>query len=280
MQIRGINPDQKILDLPLEALREGNGDIPILIGSRMASAANLREGDPLTLRWRDIHGTYDARDARVATVMNTPVQEIDASQIWMSLDRLYDLTGMDGHATMVVMAGGEGSQAPEIGGWPHKSTTFLLKDLTAMIRFRSIASGIIYLILLALALIAIFDTQILSIFRRRREIGTLVALGMTSRSVVNLFTLEGGLHGILAMLAGLALGTPLLGWVASKGIPLPQATDSYGLALGNVLYPVYSATLVVGTALVVLLAVLAVSYWPARRIAGLLPTDALRGRGI
>jgi ABC-type antimicrobial peptide transport system permease subunit len=44
------------------------------------------------------------------------------------------------------------------------------------------------------------------------------------------------------------------------------------------LYPVYSFALVVGTILVVLVVTTIVSYWPARKIARLNPTEALRGR--
>ena len=50
-------------------------------------------------------------------------------------------------------------------------------------------------------MLAIFDTQILSIFRRQKEIGTYVALGYTRREVVGLFTVEGTMHAVLAAIA-------------------------------------------------------------------------------
>ena len=52
----------------------------------------------------------------------------------------------------------------------------------------------IYIILLSLAAMGIFNAQTLSIFRRKKEIGTLMALGMKKRTVVALFTIEGALN--------------------------------------------------------------------------------------
>ncbi len=61
-----------------------------------------------------------------------------------------------------------------------------------------------------MAMLAVFDTQVLSIFRRQKEIGTYVALGMTRGQVVKLFTIEGAMHSVLAALVGAVYGIPLL----------------------------------------------------------------------
>ncbi|MCP4668206.1 MAG: ABC transporter permease, partial [Deltaproteobacteria bacterium] len=96
--------------------------------------------------------------------------------------------------------------------------------------------------------------------------------------VVGLFTLEGALHGILALLVGAVYGIPLMLLTAAKGLPLPQeAVDSMGVAMPRILYPSYSLGLVMGTTLVVFIAVTLVSFLPARKIVKVKPTDALRG---
>jgi ABC-type lipoprotein release transport system permease subunit len=127
-------------------------------------------------------------------------------------------------------------------------------------------------------MLAIFDTQVLSIFRRRKEIGTLMALGMIRARVIVLFTLEGTLHGILAIVIAAIYGIPLLIYTANKGIPMPSTAEEYGFALSTRLVPYYSAWLVGGTVLLVMLTVLIVSFLPSRKISGLKPTDALKGK--
>lgn len=275
--LKGIDPQQQLLDLPTAELANHAGSIPVLIGSRMAESTRLSVGDPLTIRWRDAHGTFDARDALVVQIMNTSVQTVDQGQVWLPLDTLRNMTAMPGEATLITLAK-DATPPAGLTGWDFKDLNFLLRDVREIVRIRRIGAGILNTILLFLALVAIFDTQILSVFRRRKEIGTLIALGMTRSGVIRLFTLEGGLHGILATVIGAIYGIPLLGYLASVGIPLPQSTEGFGMAIGLVLYPVYGPGLVLGSLLLVLLAVTVVSYLPTRQIANLKPTDALRGR--
>ena len=115
-------------------------------------------------------------------------------------------------------------------------------------------------------------------FRRQREIGTQIALGMTRWQVVMLFTFEGTMYGILAVALSAVIGGPLLWWQAVAGFSLPEFYGDYGLAIGDAIYPVYPPDLLLKTAAVILAMTTVVSFIPARRIAGMRPTDAIRGR--
>lgn len=275
--LKGIDPAQNTLDIPSRFLNTEDEALPALIGSRMAASTNLNIGDYVTVRWRDANGTFDARDAFIVQIMNTTVQTLDNGQIWLPLQTLQQMTGMVDEATLVVVDKIV-SSPPHIQGWKFKDLDFLLKDLRELVKTRFIARSILYVILLFLAMIAIFNTQILAVFRRRKEIGTLISLGMTRTKVIQLFTFEGGLTGILASLVGAIYGIPLLTYFAVKGWKLPETTESFGLSLGHTLYPSYSLALVLGTTVIVLLTVTLVSYLPTRRISKLKPTDALRGK--
>ena len=279
VQVKGIDPGQKILNLPtsLLATPAESGEVSVLIGTRMAKTAGLKKGDTFSLQWRDAHGTFDALDAAVIEVFSTTVQTVDLGQIWVPLERLRDMTGLAGQATFVVLAPGAPAP-PGAAPWIFRSRDDFLSDLRAMVQAKTVGSTIIYVIFLALAMLAIFDTQVLSIFRRRREMGTLMALGFTRGRVIGLFTLEGMLNGVLGALVAAVYGIPLLAWFARTGWAMPAAVDSYGFAIGQRLFPAFSAGLVAGTTLLVLLTTTVVSFLPTRRIAKLKPTDALRGR--
>jgi len=275
--IRGIDPDQRVLDLPTRALGQNTEAIPVIIGHRMSKATGLVPGDFFTLQWRDANGTFDARDAVVSLVIETSVQSIDIGQVWVPLQRLQNLSEMRGEATMLVLHK-DLTDGPQFNDWFFKNRTYLLRDVTEMVRSKSIGSLVIYILLLGLALLAIFDTQIFSIFRRRKEIGTLMALGLTRGCVIKLFTLEGAMQAGLGALIGAAYGIPLLSLFAEKGWTLLETTDSYGFALGEKLYPVFTLGIVLGTTVLVFMAATIVSYLPTRQIARLEPTEALRGR--
>jgi putative ABC transport system permease protein len=278
VQVKGIDPGQTVLNIPtslLAAPTEGDA-VPVLIGTRMAKTTGLKKGDIFSLQWRDARGTFDALDATIVEVFSTSVQTVDSGQIWVPLARLREMTGLADQATLVVLA--PDTPVPKAGEWVFRSRDDFLADLRALVRTKTVGSTLVYLVFLALAMLAIFDTQVLSIFRRRREMGTLMALGFTRGRVIRLFTLEGLLSGVLAALVAAVYGIPLLSWIARTGWAMPGDVDTYGFAIGERLFPTYSLGLVAGTTLLVLLTTTIVSFLPTRRIARLKPTDALRGR--
>jgi ABC-type lipoprotein release transport system permease subunit len=276
--LKGVDPDQRLLSLPAASLKASHTELPALIGSRMAQSAGLKKGDVVTVRWRDARGTFDAREIEIVEVMSTVVATIDNGLIWLPLETLREMAALPGQATIVVMPRGFSPPA-SVPGWSFKGLDDLLKDLKSLVQTKTIGASILYAILILLAMLAVFNTQLLSIWRRRKEIGTIMALGMPRGRVIELFTLEGALTGVLAAAIGAVYGVPLLAFTAIRGIGLGASLgDSFGLALSEKLYPVYSALLVGGTTFLVFLVTTAVSYLPTRRISRLKPTDALRGR--
>jgi len=274
--LKGIPPNQSVLTIPTHAISTDEAAIPALIGQRMARSAGLKKGDYVTARWRDAGGTFDADEILIVEVMQTDVSGIDNGQMWIPLEKLRSMTAMPGEATLVVLEKGSTFKEP-VAGWTHRDLEFLLKDLRALFLSKSIGGSIFYIVLLLLAMLAIFNTQVLAVFRRRKEMGTLMALGMTRGNVIGMFTLEGATYALLAAAAAAVYGLPLLLYMAANGFGLPEATDNFGLAIGNRIFPTYSAGLVLGTTLLVLLVTTVVSYLPTRKIAKLKPTDALRG---
>ncbi len=273
----GIDPDQNIVNLPTQFLNQEDEDLPALIGTRMAKNTGLGIGQTVTVRWRDAQGTFDARDARIVQIMKTSVPTVDQAQIWVSLEKMRSLTRMENEASLVILAQGS-KEFPQASGWIHKDMDFLLREIDLIVKSKQAGGSIIYTILLALALLAIFNTQVLSIFRRRKEMGTLMAMGMPRGKVIQLFTLEGAMHSILAAIVAAIYGIPLLLWSAKTGWAMPDAIDDFGMALGEALFPVYGTGLVVGTTILILVATTIVSFLPTRKIAKLKPTDALRGK--
>lgn len=275
--IKGISSAQRVLKLPGELFLKSNDDLPVLIGSKMARDNGLKTGDVTTIRWRDVHGTFDANEMKVIGIFDTNVPSVDAGQIWVPLDRLQKMMGMPGEATILVCGNfNTNGRTPE--GWKFRSSEELLKTVTDIIKMKSVGGIVLYIILMSLAMLAIFDTQVLSIFRRQKEIGTYIALGMTRSQVVGLFTLEGSLNSVLAALLAAVYGIPLLALQATKGMSFAGTAKSYGLVVADKIFPVYSLGLVATTIILIMLTTTIVSYLPSRRIAKMKPTEALRGK--
>ena len=278
--MKGITPEQNIVNMPTQMLSGSEGvTFPVLIGRSMAKDAKLEVGDAFTIRWLDADRTYDADEGTVVHIMDTENFKLDMGHIWIPLKKAQTMLAMEEEATYVTYAEGL-SIVENKDDWIPRDVKYLIRDMEALIKADEPNAAIMYIILLCFAAMGIFNAQVLSIFRRGREIGTLMALGMTRTRVVGLFTLEGGLNAFLAAIMTVILFGPLLWYFGNNGIWLgvDYSDGAMGIIVDKYLIPVYSVGLVVTTTIVVSIIVLIVSYLPSRRIARMKPTDALRGK--
>ncbi|NDP19758.1 MAG: ABC transporter permease [Paludibacter sp.] len=274
--LKGIRPDQKLLKIPTEKLSVKTDEIPAILGVFMARQTKLKMNDLVTVRWKDKFGTFEAADIRVVGIFKSSIPTIDNGIIWIPLDRLQLMTMQENCANLLI-------KSPEIKsisvpGWDFKNVEKLTESTMLLVKTKSIGTSFLYVLFLLLAMLAIFDTQTLSIFRRQREIGTMVALGMTRKQVVWHFTLEGTLNAILAFGLGAIWGTPLLIYMSVKGISFNMDASEIGVPMADTMYATVTPGLVIGTMVFILIVTAVVSYLPARKIAKMNPTDAIRGK--
>ncbi len=177
--MKGIESTQSIINLPTQSLmKEADGLIPVLMGSSMANYTKLKVGDTFAIRWLDANRTYDADEGVIVYIMETENFKVDMGTIWIPLARAQTMLDMKNEATYITFAKNI-STVQENENWIYRDVNYLMRDMEAMIAADEPNARIMYAILLALAGMGIFNSQILSIFRRRKEIGTLMAIGMT-----------------------------------------------------------------------------------------------------
>ena len=278
--MKGIDPSQNIVNMPTETLSKNRDvNIPVLVGKGMANNAKLKIGDSFTIRWLDSDGTYDADEGTVVHIMDTENFKLDIGHIWIPIKKAQEMLTMEDEVTYVAYSKNE-IKLNNSGSWIHRDVNYLIQDIEAAIEADKPSIQIMFAILLSLAAMGIFNAQVLSIFRRGREIGTLMALGMTRSRVVGLFTMEGGINAILASVLTIFPFGLILWWTANHGIPLPMDYTEMGFMIAKQLIPIYSLGLIITTTILVFSIVLIVSYLPSRRIARMKPTDALRGKTV
>ena len=275
--LKGIEPSQQILEIPSSYLHTDDDFIQAVIGERMAQTSHVSQGDRILVRWRDKNGAFDAREIIIASVFSSSIATVDEGQIWIALDKLREMTGMEHEASYLVKSE-KCSLAHDVEGWLYKNNDFLLEDIYILMKSSRVESLIIFTILLSIALLAVFDTQMLSIFRRQKEIGTYVALGMTPRQVTRMFTLEGTSYSLLGIVAGFIWGFPFLYWYGKTGIKLPESYTEIGLGVRETMLPVYNFGTILTSIVIILLLSVLISWIPARRISGSNVVEALKGK--
>lgn len=278
--LRGIVPEQTIINIPTSSLSTSRGDTtPAMIGERMAKDNKLAVGDSVVVRWRDVDGTFDAADVEIVHVMQTNVPGLDIGQLWLPINALRNMVGVSGEATLVITKKGSNTNSMADADFVFKNLDYLLADERAIYQSKQVGGAILYFILMSMALLAIFDTQVLAIFRRRKEIGTLMALGMNRFEVISLFTLEGSIHGLIAIVVGAVWGIPLMAYTSTTGLSFPpEFIEGFGMALGAKLYTSYAPGVYGITLVILLMSVVIVSFLPARQISRMKATDAIRGK--
>jgi len=166
VQLRGINLDQSLLDLPLHTLKnervEIGETIPVVLGKQMAKKAHLTVGDTVVLKWRDKLGAVDALDVRVMDVAPMINPRVDEGVVWMRLDHLRQMTQRAGEVTWVAVQQPVGP----VAGFEFLTVENLMADLLTLLKHDRRNTRILWFFLIALAGISVFNTQMLNVFKR------------------------------------------------------------------------------------------------------------------
>jgi putative ABC transport system permease protein len=278
VQLRGMDLKQKLLNLPLESLSRQQDEkeyIPVIIGTRMSERSRLQKGDSAVLRWRDRLGAIDARDARIIEVADFLNPRVDDGVVWLSLDRLRTMTRREGEVTWVTVTHKLGSD----NKLEFVEPALLMSDILNLLKQDRRNAKVLWAILLFLAGTSVYNSQILNIFKRQKEIGAMMAFGMESRTIIGLYTLEGTISGFGAIFFAFIFGVPFYYWFQSVGLDISHLSASTMPVRERIFLDFHFSEMFWIT--LIMLAVVIFSAWrPVQKIAGLEPTVALRGKGL
>ena len=231
----------------------------VLIGSEIAHKLNLAEGSEIAML--DQTFTVSALLPQTGT--------IDDSRIFAHLHTVQDLTGKEGMINAIEVVGccehiSKGLVAKINRILPGAKVITISQVVDTQIRTNKLMrnlSTLFLIIIVAIGAAGVANDMYNNVYERRKEIGTLVALGATHGVVLRIFLRKALLLGLLGGVAGYFLGTLLamvLGpWVAGVPVlPIPQALA-------------FSVVLAVGITILA-------SYFPARYAAKLDPSIVLQ----
>jgi len=231
----------------------------VLVGADVAAALSIKEGD-----------TIDLLGSKFKVIAALPqTGTIDDSRIFAHLHTVQDLAGKGPVVNAIEVVGCcyeiFGGLVEKINRLlPEAKVVTITQVVDTQIRTNRMMSRISLLFLVIIVLVgvaSIANYMFANVFERRREIGTLMALGATSSVVLRLFLLKALLLGLAGGIVGFVLGTILSVTLGPRiaGVPVLPMPVLALWAVG------------VSTAIA-----LAASYFPARRAAGLDPCVSLQ----
>ena len=240
----GVQPDKlsAVADIAA-AVVAGRAELPpdsVLIGERLAEDLGLRTGQ--VIRVRSDRGRE--RSFRIGGIFALGISSADRQALYMNFSSaraLFDLPSGISRMEIKVVPPEAASQIAEriqratgleATPWTDDNAQ-LFEALDAQAR----TGTIIKAFALITIVIGIASAMLLSIVRRRGEIGIMRAVGASRRFVLGVFVLEGTLIGAGGAVAGATLAWlallpfPPLAEVEGGGLPIDRAQGDYLLAI-------------------------------------------------
>jgi len=155
----------------------------------------------------------------------------------------------------------------EVNSWQTLSP--FMRDMVG--RIRIVLRGV-STVLFIVVVFGIANTMLMSIFERVREIGTMLALGMKRRKIIQLFLLEASILAGSGALLGTIAGSLAVVILAQRGIDFTPP----GSTTQAVIMPVWSLSLVLLVIAAAVAGAVGATAMPARRASRMAPTEALR----
>ncbi len=145
-----------------------------------------------------------------------------------------------------------------------------LQDVEAKFTYLKTSLGIISLIILLTAAIAIISTFLAGVAERSKEIGLFRAIGATKNHIKKLILIEAGIIGIIGSIIGTAIGLTSSVIIDRIGLEQLKQTTFTPETLFHITPNLILFTIIFGTTVSIL-----AGYIPARKAANINPIEAL-----
>ena len=251
------------------------------VGLELNRALDLKPGVPLMLQAQGLGGRDNAMDLEPRGILTGQNPLEGKRAVTVPLSFAQSLLGMDGKVTEYVLALEDVTKLDETAaalraqlGPEFEVATW--EELRPALRdarlFQRIILGGVSFFFLIIALFGVANTLLMTVLERTREIGTLLAVGMTRSRVARLFMLEALLQALLGTAVGMGVAMVLVSIARSGGgITVSMGAGQGYFRMMPTLLPIVPVIVVVATCAGSVLAALS----PALRAARMRPVEAL-----
>lgn len=252
------------------AIVSGSDDLPIngiLIGQTLADDLGVRVGQVLRL----VSDRGRERNFRIGGIFSLGIASADRQAIYMNFAAARALFDLPSGISRIEIKVAPVNNAPQVADLLRRATGLKVTPWTEdnaqlfdALDAQSRTGTIIKAFALITIVVGIASAMLLSIVRRRAEIGILRAMGASKRLVTGIFVIEGTIIGATGAVAG-----AILAWLALAPFPPVSEIGQGGLPIDRT-----QGQFLLAVVLTTLAAALA-SILPARRAATIDPVEAI-----
>jgi len=290
IQIVGIYPEQeqklttisqKLVDGTYFTKFKKN---PVVIGEKLAKKLKLDVKSKLVTSIQDINNDIITSSFRVEGIYKTQNSIFDESTIFVRAEDLKTITSLTNQIHEISILCQSIDQTDEVVAELQssikKDKVESWKKISPELGYAQEMMGtMIYffmgIVLMALAF-SIINTMLMAVLERKKEIGMLMAVGMTKRKIFLMITFETIFISMVATPIGMALSFITIEYFGKHGIDLSSVAEGLSsLGIGSKIYTFLPAELYINITLLTLIIAFLASLFPAKRALKLKPTEAI-----
>jgi ABC-type lipoprotein release transport system permease subunit len=294
IRLYGVDPgdESKVSDIKdrliegtyLEPLKRGH---PIVIGKKLAEKLGVRVGSKLVVGLLNSEGQPVYNQFRVGGIFRTLSNFFDENIAFVRFDDLHlysSLPEETAHEVAVFMDDPERTSivASDIklkfGRYSVKTWNQIMPELDYLDESLDLYMYIFILVILLALGFGIVNTMLMVVLERIRELGILKAVGMNRRRIFKMIMLETVFLTLSGGIIGIISGGSVAAIYRTKGIDLSGLYGEGFAALGydSIIYTIIDSKMLVIITILVIIAGIISSIFPAIKALQLNPADAIR----
>jgi ABC-type lipoprotein release transport system permease subunit len=255
----------------------------MVLGQETATTLKIEAGDPVVVTAVGADGSMKSAMFTLLGTVATGNSEIDASICQVNLPDLEQLGQAPG-AGEITMILKDPLRTPEV----QKALRPLVSAPNQLLRWDEVSpqtrtaielnrriSGLTTVVLMIVALLGVASAQLTAVLERQKELGMLLAIGMSGRRILLLILAEALGVGLLGTVLALVLAVPVLYYLAVVGIPVAKGMSAGGMLM-EAIYANFGLWIFTDGLLLCVAAAILAALYPAWFAVKLDPISAMR----
>ncbi len=290
VRILGIEKENESIVTGLDGLIstgeyfEGIKRNPVLIGKKLAEDLGVGVKSKVVLTFNDANGNITAASFRVAGIINSSSISLSEGSAFVLQEDLNRILGLPGEVHEVaVLTEAQVEEQLIVQKYQNQYAGDLIetwKEIAPQLAYMQEMYGSMMYVIMTIVLIAlvfgIVNTMLMAVLERMKELGMLMAVGMTKARVFAMILIETMFLGIIGAPIGLFMGWLTIGHFRSTGVDLTaysEGLESFGY--DSMLYPYVSDSVYLAVTAGVSVTAFIGAIYPALKAIRLRPVEAL-----
>jgi len=182
----------------------------VVVGDALAEKLDVEIGDTIDASFPE----SNPANLKVVGIYNSGTP-IDETLAFTSLSTVQDFLGVSNVVTTILVRGDDRERAQAISeeidtiGYPASGWKKTNPEIIQTLKMEGTSNAITLGLIIIIASFGIVSTLFMVVMEKTKEIGMLMAMGVSRRSIMMIFVMESGILGLLGAVLGVAVGAGL-----------------------------------------------------------------------